>query len=329
MDKKQQSQQHQGRPDTDGRRRGILALLASMLLHGTILAIFYPWVALSLLPDWVAEAIDPDLLGARGGHRWAAEIGLTDPGGETGTEDKALQAYGEVLRVEIVELPSEGNDPLAKQITKKDSVAATKEEVAALGEKTEKTEDDQNRTKQPSSAPAQSEAYAAQGKSRAQNPGRDIGGDEGIGNSDQKAEGQFVSGKEMKKILSGWTLVGTNGFADGSIAREDEKVRLDVNWRVYYRSDGYLYARFYRHAALTPHGEFALREFWSWGRWWVKGNWLCQSIDKWFYGGETCFEVRRKDKKIALYYTSCWGVARCYEGRLGPNGFILPGRKLD
>ncbi len=312
------------------RRARIAGPLASIVGHTAILALLYPWVLLGLLSELTDGAIDPDWLGARGGHRWAAEIGLTEAGGEFGDEDKALEAEGEVLRVEIVEVPSQGRDILAQHQTEQDASANTKKEsVGDLGEKAKQRDESETRDNALPSAPAQASADAARGTARAQNPGRDIGGDEGLGGSDQKAEGQFVSGKEMKKILSGWTLIGTNGFADGSLGRADERVRHDVNWRVYYRRDGYLYARFSKQAAKTPHGDITLREFWSWGRWWIKDNWLCQSIDKWFYGGEACFEVRRKDKQMALYYASCWGISRCYEGRLGPSGFIFPGRKLD
>ncbi len=303
-------------------------LLTSTLIHGVVLALAYPWAFLGLLA-MLTDVIDPDLLGTRGGQRWAAEIGLTEAGGEFGSEDKALEEEGEVLRVEIVTLPSQGKDILAEHKTEEDSDSTKKEEAAAIGEEKGKTEEDQAVDKAQPSAPAQASADAAQGRARAQSIGRDIGGAQGIGGSDQKAIGQFVSGEEAKKILSGWTFVGTNGFADGSISSKKERVRSDINWRVYYRSDGYLYARFSREASLTPHGKIALREFWSGGRWWIKGNWLCQSIDKWFYGGEVCFEVRRKEKEMALYYASCWGVSRCYQGRLGPRGFIRPGSQLE
>ena len=294
-----------------GRYRGRLAWLLSFLIHGGIVALFYPH-ALGV-DRLIAAAVDIDALGLRGGVRWAEAIGLTEAGGESGRLNKARQTPGEALRVELIEqLPSRGSDILSQRQTEDDSSNRRADHQAELeGKRRAKNQNAETAPANPA-APAQAASDAKKGRALAEKIGKDIdGAAAGMGGADNIAEGSFVSGAETKRMLSGWTLIGTNGFADGSISAGREEVRRKITWQVYYRSDGYLYARFLKSAALTPHGAIGLRQFYSGGRWWVKGHWLCQSIHRWFYGGEVCFEVRRKGaKQIALYYASCWGVAR-------------------
>ena len=308
------------------------AWTGSFLIHVIVLAIFYPSI---FNLDRLSDALDIALLGSRGGVSWAETIGLTSSGGKTGTEEKARQDEGERLRVEIVVLANNGNDIFSKNKPLDSSGAKAREAQttpADLGKQAQKKKRKVPKAENEklSSAPASAEAAARAGKSRNETIGKDIAGTRGAGGADKDAQGQFISGKEVKKLLTGWTFIGTNGFADGSISNDTRHQRRKVRWEVYYHSDGSLDARFFKSASVRPHGELSIREFYSSGRWWIKGNWLCQSISKWFYGGEVCFEVRRKKNKfMALYYASCWGVSRCYEGRLGPQGAIYEGDRIN
>ncbi len=149
----------------------------------------------------------------------------------------------------------------------------------------------------------------------------------GSGNADTGREGSFVPGGELRDLLQGWTLIGTNGFADGSVGAAGDN-RGEIPWNIYYAPSGRVEARFRRYGARQAHGPRAYNWYSEGGRWTIEGDQLCQRISHWGGGGLTCFEVHRDGDNIAMYYAYCRGVHRCWEGRLGPRGIIRPGRHL-
>lgn len=163
--------------------------------------------------------------------------------------------------------------------------------------------------------------------------GSQTGDDEsgiGIGNADAGRIGSMVPGGQLEDLLRGWTLVGTNGFADGSVNSNGDN-RNEVEWRVYYDPRGRLDARYQSVGAPQgqARGNIGLHWYNRNGRWTVEGDELCQRIDRYGGGGLTCFQVRRDGNEIAMYYSRCRGVYRCWPGRLGPHGTIYIGRHLD
>jgi len=182
----------------------------------------------------------------------------------------------------------------------------------------------------PPEQPSESPGGGDGGQDRT-DPGSPQGEDQdgaGEGNSDQPRIGEFIGPDTIRERLIGWTLIGTNGFADGSRPTDEDGSRREYEWQVYYDPSGDLDARYVRPAAYRPHGKIEPRRFSSDGEWWIEGDWLCQSMDKWFSGARTCFEVRADGNEIAMYYASCWGVPRCYKGRLGPKGIVVRGRNF-
>lgn len=150
----------------------------------------------------------------------------------------------------------------------------------------------------------------------------------GSGNADTGRPGAYVPGAELRELLNGWTLRGSNGFADGSTTYENDRRRQEIPWRVYYRSNGQLVARWERYGSAYAHGPRAMRWYERNGTWTIEGDVLCQRIRSWGSNGTTCFEVHRDGDHIAMYYSHCRGVARCYPGRLGPEGIMVEGRDL-
>jgi hypothetical protein len=149
----------------------------------------------------------------------------------------------------------------------------------------------------------------------------------GSGNADTGREGTFVPGGQLRDLLQGWTLIGTNGFADGSVAASGDN-RGEIPWNIYYAPNGRVEARFRRYGSRQAHGPRGLNWYSENGRWTIEGDQLCQRITHWGGGGLTCFEVHRDGNNIAMYYSYCRGVHRCWQGRLGPRGIIRSGRHL-
>ncbi len=316
----------------------------AMLRRAAALALSF---GLHILPFVISAVwlrpLELDDLGARGSRQWAEEIGLTAQGeGFGGPEAVEAEGRGGVLRIRLV-APFALEPEEHSLSEERPPEEAVPEEAEALAE-AEPEEAEESRPQTQGDDPpeefeeevelAEEEAPAAQAQAdgeRARAPqaqGEDAYRGAGIGGSDRQAAGDFVSGAEAKEMLPGWTLVGMNGFADGSIGRGRDFRRAERAWRVYYRRDGRLQARFIRLAAYQPHGPLSERVFDSSGRWWIKGDHLCQSIEKWFYGGRVCFEIRRQGRALAMYYADCWGVSRCYRGRLGPQGVLVRGKRL-
>jgi len=127
--------------------------------------------------------------------------------------------------------------------------------------------------------------------------------------------------------IANHTFRGLEGFADGSAPPEIIS-RSEFPWQIYYAVDGTLEAHFRRLAARVPHGPIEEVDFVERGTWRItpeEGD-LCQSIPKVGYGVELCYWLERRGDRIAMYYTSCGAFNRCYPGRLGPEGEIVPGR---
>ncbi len=326
---------------TQNRRYRKTSVLVSLLIH-----------AFFLLPLTALLIFDIDDLGGRGGRQWAEEIALSpSAGGAAGEQPQLAADYREgvaivtLIRTALVsEEQAEEKDALETydEIPEPESSPLLEAETPVLpqGDEGEQAQEDLREEEakemvEESTPAAPAGEIGDESRERgggevraALAGGRDILGS-GAGGADKDAQGLFVSGDELRALLSGWTLIGTNGFADGSISQRGDRKRQNINWRVYYGSGGDLRARFRRLGARQPHGALALRSYSSYGRWWIKQNWLCQAIDKWFYGGSVCFEIRRDGNELAMYYAECWGVPRCYRGRLGPQGRIRPGRHLN
>ncbi len=283
-----------------------LAIIASLILH---LPLILPAISLAIL-----NAINPDLLGLRGGKQWAESIKLQNIPPQHKTLTPSLE-----VRI-VTAIPKQ--DPPPPEENKDPHALHKKQNPNNKPRRADKAPQEPIRQ---ADSPSASEGAK---QSAAAKAGLDaLGNDEG--DSDQNAKGLFLSGGEAKLLLAGWTFRGSNGFLDGSIAAARDKRRQAIPWRIYYARDGQLRARFSRMAAAYPHGPIAVRDFWSSGRWWVKGDYLCQRIEAWFYGSPICFALRREGRALAMYYAECWGVARCYRGRLGPRGVIVRGRRLN
>jgi len=128
--------------------------------------------------------------------------------------------------------------------------------------------------------------------------------------------------------ISGQTLRGTEGFADGS-APSHIPSRSEYPWQVYYGADGRLEARFARIGARVPHGQMDVLDYVEFGTWRMDGEGnLCQTIPKVGWGVEVCYYLDRRGSRIAMYYETCGAFTRCYPGRLGPEGEMFPGRSF-
>lgn len=149
--------------------------------------------------------------------------------------------------------------------------------------------------------------------------------------ADWPVERVLVIGKRgnLRDWISNQTVRGTEGFADGS-APPGVETRSEYPWQVYYAPDGTLEARFRRLAARTPHGPIEELDFVEKGTWRITGDGdLCQTIPRVGYGIEVCFYMDRRGDRIAFYFSNqCGAYNRCYPGRLGPEGEIVPGRQF-
>lgn len=124
------------------------------------------------------------------------------------------------------------------------------------------------------------------------------------------------------------TFRGMEGFADGS-APPGVESRSEYPFQIYYAANGKLEARFRRLGSRTPHGDIVELDYVEEGTWRIneEGD-LCQTIPKVGWGTEVCYWFDRKGSRMALYYTSCGAFNRCYPGRLGPEGEIVPGKQF-
>lgn len=150
----------------------------------------------------------------------------------------------------------------------------------------------------------------------------------GAGGSDRPRRGDAVSGAEIASALTGRTLIGTEGFYDGS-APQNRDNRSSYPWIVYYAPDGMLEARFVKIGSAAIHGPLIDRHFRERGTWTIEGDMLCQAIDRWGDAIPVCFEVHMQGDAVAMYYADCGALIRCFTGRLGPEGVMVPGRRME
>jgi hypothetical protein len=323
----------------------VLAAVISLAVHFAILWFLFP---------------DPRQWGYSGGTGWADEIeirssresssGLEGEEGATGDETAQVLQQFDVSIVfapppprpepEPEEyLPDEEPEEVAdeQEIDEPDIV----EEEVTLVEPTETPEERPTETRDPEGLQAVRETEAevptdvpgdgaGEGGLNTELAGSPLSGSDngrGSGNADTGREGNFVPGGQLRDLLEGWTLIGTNGFADGSVNSAGDN-RGEIPWNIYYAPNGRIEARFRRYGARQAHGRRGFYWFQETGRWTVEGDQLCQRITRWGGGGVTCFEVHRDGDNVAMYYSYCRGVHRCWEGRLGPRGIIRSGRHL-
>jgi hypothetical protein len=325
--------------------------LLSVALHVLLFAAF--------LPFWMT---DPLQLAEAGGHGWAEDVELKaakdSSDGAQGAGEQATIATHKLkgdkpdrLEIQVVYLAKEkpklpepevdiNLPPLPPRVTIETEVAEEVEDKPRepLQQQTERL----SNTEEASSEASAGEVGAAKianennlggGGSRDTAAGSPAGQDAngaGSGNSDRSArEGEYVRGAQIAAILQGWTLVGTEGGFDGSTG-DNSKTRTTFRWEAYYAPDGSVEVRFETLGADVPHGRIGLQSFADKGSWSIQGDLLCQKIEDVGYGVPICFEVHHKDgNRVAMYYAECGGLLRCYRGRLGPEGIILPGRQFS
>ncbi len=338
-----------GEDRTTGRRAAA-GLLLSIALHILLFATF--------LPYWLA---DPLPLAEAGGAGWADEVELKaakdSSDGAQGAGEQATIATHKIkgnkpdkLEIQVVylakekpKLPEPEGDlnlpPLPPRVTIETEVAEQVEEKPR--EPVQQQPERLSNTDQASAAAAAGEVGAAKvanennlggGGSRdtaAGSPAGDAANGAGSGNSDRKArDGDYVRGNQIASILQGGTLVGTEGGWDGSTG-DNAKTRITFRWEAYYAPDGTVEVRFETYGSTVPHGPIGVQRFSDTGSWSIQGDLLCQKIEDVGYGVPICFEVHHKDgNRVAMYYAECGGLHRCYRGRLGPEGVVLPGRQF-
>jgi len=153
-------------------------------------------------------------------------------------------------------------------------------------------------------------------------------GDAPKSRSDWPTERVTVIGKRgnVRDWLLDHTLLGTEGFSDGS-APADVGTRYEFYWQIYYMPGGKIEAHFSRLWSRVPHGPIEEVGFVEDGSWRINEDGdVCQTLEHVGYGLETCYWVDRRADRVAMYYTKCGGLNRCYAGRLGPEGQLVPGR---
>lgn len=331
-------------------RRHATAIVLSLLLHIALFAAFLPYWIENVLP--LSEA---------GGAGWAEEVELK---ADKDSSDGALGA-GEAetvathklrgdkpdkieiqvvyLAKEMPKLPEPETDlnlpPLPPRVSIETEVAEAQEKPR---EPVQKQPERLSNNEQPSETASAGEVGAAKqanenslggSGSREQAQGSPSGEDAsgaGSGNSDRKTrDGDYLRGSQIAQILQGWTLVGTEGGWDGSTG-DNAKTRHTFRWEAYYAPDGSVEVRFENFGASEAHGRIDVRQYKDTGSWTIQGDLLCQKIEDVGYGVPICFEVHHKDgNRVAMYYAECGGLHRCYRGRLGPEGIVIPGRKFS
>ncbi len=149
----------------------------------------------------------------------------------------------------------------------------------------------------------------------------------GEGRADPKDRpGTFLTGDQIAEKIQGWTLIGTEGAWDGSTP-DNQRTRTAFKWEAYYDPNGTVEVRYQTFGAATPHGAVGVRERRDEGPYSIQGDLLCQNLEDLSYGLPVCFEVHaREGNRLAMYYVSCEGLTRCFPGRLGPEGIVVPGR---
>ncbi len=331
-------------------RRNAAGLVISLSLHALVF--------LALVPMWIEDVLS---LSEAGGAGWADEIELKasreSSDGAQGAGDEAVAATHRMrgdkpdkLEIQVVYLAKEtpalpepevdlNLPPLPPRVAIETEVA---EAVEKPREPIQKQPERLSNTDQPSDAASAGEVGAARvgdqnnlggSGSRDQAQGSPVGHDSsgaGSGNSDRLArQGDYLRGAQIAEILQGWTLVGSEGGWDGSTG-DNASTRHTFRWQAYYAPDGSVEVRFETYGATVAHGSISVRNYRDTGAWTIQGDLLCQKIKEVGYGVPVCFEVHHKEgNRIAMYYAECGGLHRCYRGRLGPEGIVVPGRQFS
>lgn len=344
------------RPALNGGKRSpftlFLAVVVSLGLHILLLA---------LLLQLIKEAE----IGSGGGTGWADQIEITASTesssglqGDPGDTAENIAQERRSLDVSIVYappppppppepeeyLPEEEEEPEPEEVVEEEVEPEPEPEIvedALIEDEVDEEEISEELAPEGLLAPNAQEALVdtsaegdggGEGGLSDQLAGSPIGSDaQGLGDgvADSGRPGAYVPGSQLRSLLSGWTLRGTNGFSDGSTTYNNDRQRQEIPWRVYYAPNGQLQARFERYGSDVAHGQPRVQWFTESGTWTIEGDVLCQRISRWGSGGITCYEVHRDGDNIAMYYQRCRGVHRCYIGRLGPEGIMRSGRDLS
>jgi outer membrane biosynthesis protein TonB len=140
--------------------------------------------------------------------------------------------------------------------------------------------------------------------------------------------GTQLVGDAISDAVQGWTLQGTEGAWDGSTP-DNSQTRIEFRWEAYYDPNGTVEVRYETFGVGRPRGPVRVLLKSDEGPYRVVGNQLCQNLKDLSYGLPVCFEVHLRDgNKVAMYYVTCDGLTRCYPGRLGPSGIVVPGRQF-
>lgn len=340
-----------GAPRETPERRHAAGVLISLALHALLLVAF--------LPFWLDQVLP---LSEAGGEGWADEIELkadknSSDGAQGAGQEQTIATHKlrgdkpDKIEVQVVylakempKLPEPEADlnlpPLPPRVSIETEVAEAQEKPR------EPIEQPQPERLSNNEAPSETASAGEVGAAKQANenslggsgsrdadegsPSGDAAAGAGSGNSDRKArDGDYLRGSQIAEMLQGWTLVGTEGGWDGSTG-DNAKTRFTFRWEAYYAPDGSVEVRFETYGAATPHGRIDVRQFSDTGTWSIQGDLLCQKIEDVGYGVPICFEVHHKDgNRVAMYYAECGGLHRCYRGRLGPEGIVLPGRKFS
>lgn len=319
---------------------------------------FHAVLLLAFVPMWLDE---PLALSEAGGQGWADEIELkaskdSSDGAQGAGEEQVVATHKlrgdkpDRLEVQVVYLAKEmpklpepevdlNLPPLPPRITVATDIP---DPVEKPREPVQQNPERLSNTDTPSESASAGEVGAARianenhlggSGSRDTAQGSPSGADAtgaGSGHSDRLArEGDYLRGDQIAQILQGWTLVGTEGGWDGSTG-DNSKTRFTFRWEAYYAPDGKVEVRFEQYGATVAHGTISVRQYADTGIWTIQGDLLCQKIEDVGYGVPICFEVHHKPgNRVAMYYAECGGLHRCYRGRLGPEGVVLPGRQFS
>lgn len=326
----------EGRKD---RTRGVFGKIMSAFMHAVIILLLIP-------PESIREE-----LAQMGGTGWADEINIKSAlksssgfEGKEGTDEQVASApqAGPVETMvevqllsedDIVPKPPELAIPLAEEevlmtMEAPDAVRPSPHPAPSPPPSPE-TAGAQTADQTLATAPRTDSQVSAGGSgmqdSAAGSPnGANVGG-LGQGNADQLGRGDVLKGNELLEAFNGFTIIGQEGQWDGSTP-DNAKTRYDHDWQVYYAPDGSVEARFQRVGAKVPHGAMQVLSLQGAGTWRIEGDFLCQQIEKYGFGAPVCFIVAKDGDEIAMYYASCGALYRCYKGRRGPTGKLVPGR---
>ena len=314
--------------------RKLFAVLVSLAVHVAIVLSLFPYV---------------ERIGAAGGVGWADELvlaqgeetssGSIGEGGKVEEQDTEAPTALNITLVYVEPTPPEPEPEEVEYLPEEEEPEPEEEEIVEEEPEPEETEiaeelpvaEESVVEQETTTASIEAPGDGGQGGLQETPVGSEFGNADagsGSGNADSGETGVGVPGGELRGLLEGWTLIGTNGFSDGSTSANRDNQRQDIPWRVYYAPNGTLRARWQRYGTIRAHGAWGYHWYEESGRWTVEGDLLCQNIRRWGSDSTQCFNVRRLGNDIAMYYARCTGVFRCWPDRLGPDGVVRQGRHL-